>query len=428
MKIKESRLLIVLSWCMLILATQPALAQLYTENFDDLNAVNRWTANAGYGVDSAIVQVPMDTNFDTLPFTGVDGVNDDFSGFAYDYSAVGVPSAPNSAGGSTIGMKLQASLFSNALGGFSASPNALNLTGDYSVTFDAWSSSLGPFPGGGSGSTNLSTFGVLTAGTASSTILQTDGVFFAYTGDGGSGADYRAYSVEDTNSYQWPRADPTDDNATYWAGSRNGTAQLYMDAVGSPTTVPQSVIDAVPGQDMSGTLREGAAGFAWQQNEIKKVGNVIEWSVNGFLLITIDTTNFAEPTGGGNIAFGQADINFSSSTDPDAADLLFTVIDNIEVNATAPTDNADFDGDTDVDGADFLTWQRGFGIDDGTAQLSDGDATGDGNVDAADLAAWTGQYGGAQPLVSLSTIPEPSSMLIVAMGLICLSVRRFENR
>lgn len=423
----KTKTLVSYAACLLAFATSasPTLGQLFTENFDDLNAVSRWTANAGVGFDNALTSVPMDTNFDTAPFTGVDGINDDFSGFMFDYSTAGIPSAPNSAGGSTIGMKLQASLFSNALGGFSASPNSLNLTGDYSVTFDAWASTLGPFPGGGSGSTNLSTFGILSEGTTSQTILSSDGVFFAYTGDAGSGADFRAYSVEDDNSYD---ASPAEPNAVYHAGGRNAPEQLYLDTFGTGRTVPQTVIDAFPAQDMSGILRDGATAFAWQQNEIRKVGDLVEWYVNGFKLITVDMTNFATPTLGGNLSFGRADINFGSSVSPNAEDLLFTLIDNIEVNAITAVNDADFNDSGLVDGQDFLTWQRNLSTPD--ALNSDGDADGDLDVDADDLAIWETQYGGAAPLVgaSIAAVPEPSTwlLLMVAAGL-CYAIASPRN-
>jgi hypothetical protein len=301
-------------------------SEAYTEDFDDLNASSRWTAYKGQGFDiSTLAPLPLDTNFDRLPFVGgVNGVNDDLSGFAFDYSTVGIPPAPNSAGGSTIGMKLQANLFSNVFGGFSASPNGLNLTGNYTVSFDAWSNTVGPFPGGGSGSTNLSTFGILTSGSFSQSILSSDGVFFAYTGDGNSAADVRAYSVEDLNAYDGTAGEP---HATYHAGSRNGNAALYQSAFGTNRAAPQAQTDLFPNQ--TGQLLAGSAAFAWNHHEIKKTDELVEWFVNGYLLISVDTTNFALPTQGGNISFGHTDINAASSQDPNSGELLFTLIDNI---------------------------------------------------------------------------------------------------
>lgn len=416
MKMKFALSLAICGTALAFLSASASAQVLYSETFDDGQASTRWTAQAGKGFSNpALTDLPMDTNFDQQPFIGgVDGVNDDFSGFAYDYSVAGIPSAPNSTGGSTIGLKLQSSLFSNALGGFSANPNGVNLTGDYSVKFDVWASTVGTatgFPTGGSGSTMLSTFGILTTGTASETILSTDGVFFAASGDGGSSADFRAYSVEDKNSYDGTAGEP---HATYHAGSRNSSAALYDTAVGGPVTVPQTVKDAFPAQNMEGTLNAGATAFKWHAHEIRKVGQLVEWYLNGTKLITVDMTEFATPTLGGNISFGHADINFSSSTDPQAVDLLFTLVDNIEVTAIeAAGDSADFDEDGDVDGRDFLAWQRSGLINDNTAILADGDANGDGNVDGADLVIWQDQYG-VPPLAGFTTVPEPSSMIVFA--------------
>jgi hypothetical protein len=408
---------------------------LYSENFDDGQASTRWTAHAGIGYSDTsdpVNQVgPMDTNFDTLPLLpSVDGVNDDLSGFAFDYSVAGIPPAPGST--STIGLKLQSNLSQADLGGFSVNPNGLDLNalsnnGDYSVTFYAWSSTLGGtvgFPTGGSGSTNLSSFGILTAGTESETLLNTDGVWFAYTGDGGSSADYRAYSSEESDSYDSSSGEP---RGVYHAGGRNGTAQLYVDAVGGAITVPQSVKDAFPTQNMEGTLSAGAAAFKWHHNEIRKVGDKVEWYVNGLKLITIqDLSQFDVATGGGNISFGHHDINYTASTDALAVDMLFTLIDNIVVTEISTiVENANFDGDDDVDGRDFLTWQRGFGINDGTALLSDGDANGDGNVDGDDLIVWQAQYGEPiPPLSAVTSVPEPASATLFGALLAFFGLRR----
>src|SRR5688572_2426747 len=137
---------LALSAVALVCANRASAQVLYSENFDDGMAADRWTAQAGLGYSDTSTpvnqSVPMDTNFDTMPLLpAVDGVNDDFSGFAFDYSTAGIPAAPGST--TTIGMKLYSNLFSNDLGGFSVNPNDLNLEGDYSVKFHAWSSTLG---------------------------------------------------------------------------------------------------------------------------------------------------------------------------------------------------------------------------------------------------------------------------------------------
>lgn len=89
--------------------------------------------------------------------------------FFFDYSTVGIPSAPNGSG--TRGMKLQANLSSGVLGAINVTPTSVVLPSNYTLTFDWWANTIGAttspgFPVGGSSSANLSTFGV---GTAAST-------------------------------------------------------------------------------------------------------------------------------------------------------------------------------------------------------------------------------------------------------------------
>jgi hypothetical protein len=159
---------------------------------------------------------------------------------------------------------------------------------------------------------------------------------------------------------------------------------------------------------MTGTLNPGSAGFQWVANEIRKVGNVVEWYANDTLLITVDMTEFATPTLGGNLSFGHADINFASSLDPEAVDLLFTLIDNIEVTAIVSGADGDFDEDGDVDGRDFLMWQRGVS----PAPLS-----------STDLTAWQNAYGGGA-LGALSAVPEPTTLVSLLGTTLLLGLRR----
>ncbi len=400
------------------------------------------------GVSPVFGQVLYTQNFDvddTANWTVFDGPTDELANFFFDYSTVGIPTAPNAAGGSTRGMKLQANLTDAIFGGFSVSPTvspiSAEFTGDYALTFDLWSNYIGKFPDPGipgdpggvgvsaTGSTMLSTFGIMSSGTAANYAGASDSVFFASTGDGGSTSDFRAYSSERAVSYQLPGTVPEDEHATYHAGSRDNEEMLYSENFGGvevPAAQTAAVVDGFPlGDTQFGTTVPGALGFEWHEVEIAKVGTTVTWKVDGVLLITVETADFTIPTGGTNILFGHADINASTSLDPNFPFVEFTLIDNVAITEiSAVTEDADFDGDNDVDGADFLIWQKGLGT--GTT-LATGDANGDMAVNDADLAIWSEQYGtGGAATPAAGAVPEPATGLaaVAALAACIVTARR----
>lgn len=274
----------------LLASVAPAAAGLYDQDFE-VDSTADWVVN--------------------------DGPTDNAANFFFDYSSVGIPAAPNGAG--TRGMKLQANLSNGVFGGFSVSPLDQSFSGDYTVAFDWWSNYNGPFPASGSGSTNLSTFGVGTAGASPQWPggVQ-DSVWFAATGDGGSAADWRAYSSAAPVSYG--NGDPV-----YPFATRNNT-DPYFAAFGA-NEAPAAQLALFPQQ--TGTTAVGSAGMEWHRVEIMNVGGFVTWRVNGTLMATIDLSTVT--LGGGNIFFGHSDINAGSSADPNDEALLFTLIDNISV-------------------------------------------------------------------------------------------------
>lgn len=111
---------------------------LFSENFDADHTAN-WIINSGPGANAA--------------------------NFFFDYSIVGIPSAPHSAG-TTRGLKLEANYGGNVEGGISVSPRDQDFTNDYVPTFDIWLNFVGPAPAGGNGSTQITGAGVDTEGIA----------------------------------------------------------------------------------------------------------------------------------------------------------------------------------------------------------------------------------------------------------------------
>lgn len=273
-------------------------APLYAQNFDVDDTAN-WTVNGG--------------------------PSDEAANFFYDYSTAGIPSAPGS-GGTTRGLNLQANQSSGIFGGFSVSPTGKNFAGPVKVTFDWWDNFNGPAPGGGSGSTQLGIFGVGTSGTVAQWPGGTqDSIWFGGTGDGGSSADWRAYSPTAATGYL-----PA--SGVYAAGTgtspdaRNNTHPYYAGFGGLAAPAAQTTL--FPQQ--TGSSNVGSAAFAWHKVVIAKVGSSVTWTVDGTLIATVPAADDTVATGD-NIFFGRSDINATSSTDPNRTALLFTLIDNVVV-------------------------------------------------------------------------------------------------
>ncbi len=241
----------------------------------------------------------------------------------FDYSSVGIPSAPNS-GGTTRGLKLQANTAGNVLGGVSVSPLGQNFTGNYRLHFDLWMNFNGPLNGGGNGTTQFGGAGVGVTGATPqwSGSSGLEGVWFAWTGEGGTTADYRAYSA---NSNNYVPA-----SSVYFAGTstspdaRNGSHPYYS-GFGSKTA-PAAQLSAYAQQ--TGSTPVGTLGFTWLDVTVTKSGNQITWAINGLPFAKVDASSFALST---NILFNYFDLNSTTSTDPNAPALLFALIDNVRV-------------------------------------------------------------------------------------------------
>lgn len=277
-------------------------AQLFTADFDTDQTAN-WTVNASAGTHPANV--------------------------FFDYSTVGIPSAPNSVGGTTLGLKLQANTTGGVFGGVSVSPTGQSFSGDFELTFDMWlnyNGPLGPTSVGGNGSTQVTGAGILTAGTTPQWAGGAqDSVHFGATGDGGSSVDFRAYSPAAGTGY-------VSADGVFAAGahstSRNGSDAYYAGFGGASAPGAQVGLFA----QQTGTTQAGSPGFAWREVSIRYENNIATYTIDGLLIATVDVST-AGTTGGGNILFNHYDINATSSTDPNAGSLLFGLVDNVVVTA-----------------------------------------------------------------------------------------------
>ena len=282
---------------------------------------------------AASAQVVYSDSFDTntgANYTVNSSGGNNAATFGFDYSSVGIPAAPNS-GGTTSGLKLEANYLNSndateIFSGISVSPTGLSVTGDFDVTFDVWQNSIGPFTGtsgdGGSGSTQVTTYGWGTAGTSAQWAGARDSVVFGTTGDANSTSDWRVY----------PNALPPTTSPPYVANPADGNVQSNAHpyyAENFPGIAPPAAQAALfPSQ--TGAPQDGATAFDWHEITIQKRGETLTWLMDDLAIANVDLTTVGT-LGGSNILFGQSDINSTASTDANARSLLFGVIDNVVV-------------------------------------------------------------------------------------------------
>jgi hypothetical protein len=241
--------------------------------------------------------------------------------FGYDYSADGIPEAPNSQPGdvATSGMKAEANLVDPAAAAFfSAYPIGQNFTGTHQLTFDAWMnfSSDDWYNNGQAGTTEFLGGGIGYDG------LSADigsGAQMIATGEGGSGSDWRAFK----DGFFVAAADMA-------AGSRNGADPYYA------TFLPK--VDApVDQEQVPGGSIEGSPSYQWITWIFTNVNGIVTVDIqkpdlSTLRLVTMDCNDTSDGSSGcaseGNISLFYGDF-FSSVTG--SPELTFGLFDNVRV-------------------------------------------------------------------------------------------------
>ena len=255
------------------------------------------------------------------------GIPDYTVTWAYDYgtyfssfNGIFIPSAPGSVGGTTKGVRLTVNNNDGtpSIAGVSLYPKSLVLTGAYTMKLDMWLNYPGG-PGGGTGSTEFSTFGIDHSGTAvnwdAANVIPSDGVWFAVDGEGGDtgGRDYRAYEGS-------AAARPTLLSYAASGFSASGAASANNSDPYFQGLFPAPVYET-----------PGSPGKKWVQVEISQdANNLLTWRMNGSLIAQrVNTSAFTN----GTLMIGYMDI-FNSIASP-AAD-AFLLFDNVRVEVPVP--------------------------------------------------------------------------------------------
>lgn len=243
--------------------------------------------------------------------------------FAFDYSTLGIPVAPNTTDASTLGLKLAGNLVEPAEAEAVTLATIMQFTGDFSVSFDGWMNANGPFPGGGSGSTEFITMGLGSDGiTVNQGGTTGSGAWAVATAEGGSSRDYGVYKNEVEQFAASGQYAATQNNSDLYYSSFGGIEVSALPVQGS--IVQQSGVSAV-----------GTFGFAWHRVTltVDSTGGTdgaaaVTWTIDGLRIATLDAGIGDSFTTDGSATVGMMDI-FSSVSDN--AQLSFCLIDNLVV-------------------------------------------------------------------------------------------------
>ena len=257
------------------------------------------------------------SGFDSSIGLTVLGSADTSSQFGYDYSADGIPSAPNGSG--TTGLRLEANNgdATAAAEQIVVVTTALITAPMYRVSVDAWVNAVGPFPGGGAGSTE---FGGIVVGHDSSTV-GLNGGSFVFTGEGGSSRDYRLYKDSGEQflaSLQYDVLSNNNSGAEFSAAFPG----LAPPAAQGDVTVTNDGVGGFQWMTLNAIVDQGAGTATFSMTSAAS-GNTVS-------IGTLDASVGSAFATSGGAGVASADLFSSVSGNPS---LSFGVFDNLEVTS-----------------------------------------------------------------------------------------------
>jgi len=262
---------------------------------------------------SASAQVLITDNFEvnsSANYTVVDdGTPDGTQTFAFDYVAAGIPLAPRSTAGDRAGLRLTANDVTGSADAWTLFHNTAVTANRYTLTVDVFMN----FINGGT-TTEHAHIGVGGDGTTFNqlfTPISGSGAFIAFTGDGGSGSDYRWFrSALNTPVGETANTTLPNDHPSYLGNGSNNVNPFFQSLFPSP---PATIA--------------GSPGNIWTTVviDVDQVAGVISFYFDGTLTFQGNFANRFD----GLVSLGHADVFASLS----GALNVFALYDNLVVEA-----------------------------------------------------------------------------------------------
>jgi hypothetical protein len=256
--------------------------------------------------------------------------------FGYDYSALGIPSAPHTGDGSTLGLRLRTDNLANSastyvVGAITVATKGLSLPSQFTLSVDVWGNYIGgtSIASSGSNGSTGAAVGVGTAGTGLTYPVSNDGMLVDTFHDNGGGANqqYRLY-LDNTH--------PNPTTAPYWAAGTGSTSASYTDpyyAFLGPQTAPAAQVTLSP-STQGGSTPSGIIGFAWHTMTISQDGVNLIWSIDGKVITTVPDS--ALTFGGSQITLNAIDSGLTGNTAANNQLLNADIWDNLIISVPEP--------------------------------------------------------------------------------------------
>ncbi len=275
-------------------------------------ALSKTTSNAQTVYSDSFSSAGDAANYNTFVTAGSTGPSSDAT-FGYDYSALGIPSAPNTTDGSTLGLRLRVdnlqTSVSTTVGAVEVVTKNLTLPSQYVFSVDVWGNYIGgtSIAASGSNGSTGAAVGIGTAGTSLQYIAGNDGLLVEAFHDNGGGVnnEYRVYTG---NTH------PTPATSSYYAAGTSATSASYTDPYYSflgSHTAPAAQI-SLSAATQGGSTPVGIIGFAWHTMTVVQNGTTMTWAIDGHTIATVPDS--AVTLAGNQISLGADDSGLAGNS------------------------------------------------------------------------------------------------------------------
>ncbi len=362
------------------------------------------------------------------------GVADNVINYAFDYVAAGLPLAPNSTAGDSLGLYVQSNISDNCPGApgcdasnnegemiafYPSSGNGFGPNDDYILQFDFYQHVANV--GNIFSMTESVSMGINANGTDANWFFgqsPTSGSWFSMTTDGDSSTDIRAFEGDtnpaSVNGFNFRREFAEDDNVEPLLQGVDGFLDGSLSAA-NPVTLQ-------------------AISSGWSVFQIEKSGTTVTWRVNGNPevdnvfqdLFTFDQSApivVATEAGfditqdsGSDFDSGQAWFGYGDFVNSvmDAGE-LGGIFDNVQliVNSTPLVGDLNGDGFVGIDDLNLVLGNWNQNVTPGDPLQ--GDPSGDGFVGIDDLNQILGNWNAGTPPTAGAAVPEPATLALLSL-------------